>query len=755
MLGYLQKLLGKVADVETKHFYASIIVILLFTSFCVIGLSKIKFESDLDSMNPQELEAIQLDNKISDKFDSSSAIIILVELDDCIDTGCNINDIRDPEVLEFISRLQTNLEQESQIEEVMSVALLFPYGVPETLDETKQAISQIPQASALFDDAYTFTFVSIQTNIGGNQNQIESLNNRIKDIVDYSSKPGGIKTTVSGEPALIVVMFDMLVNDAITTMLYAAAFIFLLILILQRSFSKSIIIMTPLVFGLSWTLGMMGWLDIPITIATAGLSSMLLGLGVEYSIFLYSRYQEERKNLNVDEAIKKALETTGASTLSSGFTTVIGFAALALSILPALSDLGFVLAMGISFILTSTIVVMPLAIKTRRKLFAEQLKREIDKEKKKESKRLDKAFKTYGNFVANKPIFTIIVAVLITGLMFVGMQKIQNQDIEFDTVLPDGLAELEAFTTIQNEFGETSSVQIYLEVIPYSGTSEYADIRHPDYVNYIDVLTQQAEQMSYIKEVSSLSKLEKEINDNKIPNSLREQKELLENQDILGYVSTDKTASIITITLYKEALDDEKEVVRQVKEIVNNNEAPAGLFVTGAGSMVIDYEVNEAQNPDTMRTSFIAFIGIIILLLILSKSIKYTVLPLMTVVLGIIWTLGFIGFSGVPFSSITSSVITMTIGIGIDFGLQLSFRFRQELEDNKKIKAMQNTLRYTLYPMVITVVAAVIGFSTMRLGNLTLMADLGTTMGFSIVGCMLVAITIVASLILVLERKTL
>jgi len=51
----------------------------------------------------------------------------------------------------------------------------------------------------------------------------------------------------------------------------------------------------PLFLGLLWTLGAMGLLGIPLTIATIALGSMLLGLGVEYGSFISERIAEETK----------------------------------------------------------------------------------------------------------------------------------------------------------------------------------------------------------------------------------------------------------------------------------------------------------------------------------------------------------------------------------------------------------------------------------------------------------------------------
>lgn len=171
--------------------------------------------------------------------------------------------------------------------------------------------------------------------------------------------------------------------------------------------------------------------------------------------------------------------------------------------------------------------------------------------------------------------------------------------------------------------------------------------------------------------------------------------------------------------------------------------------------MIEEHELNKILNPDSSRTGIISFIAIIIFLFIVTRSIKYTILPLVTVILAILWVFGLIGYFGIPFNSIISSVISMTIGVGIDFGIQLALRFRHERHVNNldKQAAMTNTLKYTLYPMVITVIAALVGFQAMRFGKLTLMGDLGTAMSFAILSSMIVAITIVASLIILFEKK--
>ena len=75
----------------------------------------------------------------------------------------------------------------------------------------------------------------------------------------------------------------------------------------------------PLLLGLIWTLGTMGWLGIQISIPTAGIGAMILGLGVEYGVFMLTRYEEEKEHKR-----GRYLETNRSITRVSAGLRVVG-----------------------------------------------------------------------------------------------------------------------------------------------------------------------------------------------------------------------------------------------------------------------------------------------------------------------------------------------------------------------------------------------------------------------------------------------
>ena len=99
-----------------------------------------------------------------------------------------------------------------------------------------------------------------------------------------------------------------------------------------------------------------------------------------------------------------------------------------------------------------------------------------------------------------------------------------------------------------------------------------------------------------------------------------------------------------------------------------------------------------------------------------------------------------------------SGGISMIMGIGIDFGIQVVNRFKQERKKHKIEKAMKITFSNVFMPMLITTLAALIGFRAMSLGQLTLLADLGNMMSFGVLFSFIAAITVIPSVLVINER---
>ena len=359
----------------------------------------------------------------------------------------------------------------------------------------------------------------------------------------------------------------------------------------------------------------------------------------------------------------------------------------------------------------------------------------------------------YSKLIANKPGLILVIALLFSGIMFYGLTKLEMTDLDYEDILPKGIEVIDAMNIIRNDFGGTESVIIVIKIEPnVAGSNEPKDVRDPRIIQYIDILTQKAGYADYVEDVSSISEIIKQSNGGYIPNSISEIKKFLGNPAVNNYISKDYSMSLIRISLNEEAQSNAEEIEKQLSEIIDKTEKPAGVSVQLAGEIVRDSVMKRLIQPDMSKTSMISLIGIVVVLLLLFRSFKNGLLSLTTILFGAVWALGFTSLIGMGISPATSGVISMIIGIGIDFGIQVIVRFKQELRNNDKRKAMEITMNGVLMPMFITTLAALIGFQAMSLGELKVMAEMGTIMSFGVAFCMLVAITIVPSLLVLLEK---
>lgn len=363
MTDFLESVLSKIALFQKKHAFVIFISVLVVTLFLSIGFSKLSIEPDIDKGMPQDLPIYKIQNKITDKFGGQDSVLIIVKLDEDSNAKENLNDIRQPEVIRFLMNLENNLKNEDLVDNVQSVGSVFlKFGEPDSLEQVKNVLGNIPNSESFFSKDYTSTIVIVSSDLGSGEKKVKEFNNLILEKIESSYKPNGVKILITGTPPMKITIVDLLVHDAIFTLSLAAIIIFILLILLERSFNKAILIFVPLFFGIIWTLGTMGWLSIKLSIATVGIGAMILGLGVEYGTFLVTRYNEERKIKNQEKSLKIAVSSVGSSILGSGLTTIVGFLALTLSSMPMLRDLGVTLALGISFCLIIAVFVNPSVI---------------------------------------------------------------------------------------------------------------------------------------------------------------------------------------------------------------------------------------------------------------------------------------------------------------------------------------------------------------------------------------------------------
>jgi hydrophobe/amphiphile efflux-3 (HAE3) family protein len=174
----------------------------------------------------------------------------------------------------------------------------------------------------------------------------------------------GVSTIATGDVIVNQITADQLAETALLSLVVALLSVLVVLAIAYQitegSASLGVITVVPVAFTLTWVLGTMALLDIPFNIVTGMITGLTIGLGVDYSLHVSERFNQE---LTAAETVAAALHETGSGTggalLSSAATTASGFAVLLVAILPFLQSFGLITALTIVSAFLASVFVLP------------------------------------------------------------------------------------------------------------------------------------------------------------------------------------------------------------------------------------------------------------------------------------------------------------------------------------------------------------------------------------------------------------
>lgn len=144
--------------------------------------------------------------------------------------------------------------------------------------------------------------------------------------------------------------------------------VLLLIAIAFRDVRAILLVFVPLIAANIWTAGYAGMAIGKLNTFTSFFPAVLIGLGVDFSIHLYSRFREERRLADtVEDAVARAWDKAGPPCFTAGLTTAGGFCALWAAGFKGFQQLGTILAGGVVFCLAAVLLGLPLLVRWHEK----------------------------------------------------------------------------------------------------------------------------------------------------------------------------------------------------------------------------------------------------------------------------------------------------------------------------------------------------------------------------------------------------
>jgi len=151
----------------------------------------------------------------------------------------------------------------------------------------------------------------------------------------------------------------------------------------------------------------------------------------------------------------------------------------------------------------------------------------------------------------------------------------------------------------------------------------------------------------------------------------------------------------------------------------------------------------------------IAIAACLILLIIIFRSLRYAIVTLIPVLLVACWLYGFMFVIGYNLNMMTATIAAISIGVGIDFSIHFTERFRQELRRSQdKRAALFATSRSTGMALFGTAISTAVGFAVIAFAPMPMFSAFGLLTMVMIVLSFLMALFVLPSLLLLFAPST-
>ena len=352
---------GKMVSVHPRKIIAVAVVIVLISGG---GIFMLRVDTNLENFFPDKHPVRISSQIINESFGGSQNISILVE-----------GDIFDPEVMRRIDRYELELKKNPAVGNVMSIAgvireiskALNDKGDPyyDRIPDTRNAIAQYMELYLMSGDPddleriVDFEFRRAQVMVRINDGSNDALKSVLADIQTLTGENDNT-TRIGGYGLVAADLADLVVQGQIMSLTIALLVVIILLSSLFRSVSAGLLGSIPLALAMIILFGWMGYLGIRLDIATALLSSIMIGVGVDYTIHFLWRYKSERgEGLEPAKAVMKTLTTTGRGISFNAFSVILGFCALPFSVFSPIRYFGFLVMVSIFTCLIGALVIIP------------------------------------------------------------------------------------------------------------------------------------------------------------------------------------------------------------------------------------------------------------------------------------------------------------------------------------------------------------------------------------------------------------
>ena len=476
----------------------------------------------------------------------------------------------------------------------------------------------------------------------------------------------------------------------------------LAIFIFYGNFMATLALILSLLIGASLTFGVSYFTVGYLNANSAFLGSIVFGNGINFGIIVLARYMEERRGGNGHaDAIVTALDRSKTATLTAALAAGLSYASLMLTDFRGFRQFGWIGFLGMLFCWLSAYTFLP-AILTR-----------IER---RNPKHLTHSFivkgsgRRFSDYVAafvqrfHRSIASISVILAIVSVFLV--LNFRGRIIQADTTQLRDKTSMESGSGYYSQyldriFGryispmavlpktQSDSDQIFAKLKSAMRSSDLSQMVSAVYSPHDLVPSKQIEKIGILKEIRKLLKprILSALSRADRPRA----EELLQKDSYRPFTMKDlpeavklrfreRDGSLGKVILVNPVLDPafnyngdrQSELIARLRRIVDSVRPGTPI----EGQLPITVDMYRSVSEDGPKATLFAFLGVVVLVMVLFRHLRAATLALLALILGAIWFAGIIAAANLQINFLNFVALPITFGVGVDYGVNIFQRYR-------------------------------------------------------------------------------
>ena len=340
----------------------------------VAGIPRIVVDSSLLRNFPEDSPVKLADDAIQTYFGGSQPMQVVLD-------GGAADAWKVPENLRALEAFQEHLMAADHTAETHSIADYIKR-MNEVMNPEDPGANRVPDSQQLvaqylllysmsgepddFDDVVDSDYQMANLRAQLTSDSSPLIGSALADVEVYSAEhlaPLGIEAHASGIARIIFDFMDMIVTGQIRSLALGLTIVVLLAAFMSRSFTAGLFTVMPVAVATLLNFGLMGWFGVRLGVTTALVSSMGIGIGVDYAIHFVFRYRRARLGgMSREATMRETLSTSGVAIFYNAMVVLAGFLVLAASEFPPNRVLGLLVSLNMFVCFLGTVTLLAAAL---------------------------------------------------------------------------------------------------------------------------------------------------------------------------------------------------------------------------------------------------------------------------------------------------------------------------------------------------------------------------------------------------------